>query len=139
MPVVNAAIEMDAPQRARQEILDALTPYLEKTKLRVFGHDVLIAVYNRSGQKTAGGIYIPDANREDEFQGVIGLIVAMGPLASDNNPEFVEWFGGQHPKLGDWIGFNIRDGVAYKVGGTTCRLIEWKYLRLGVAVPDLVM
>lgn len=139
MPVVNAAIEMDAPQRARQEILDALSPFLDKTKIRPFGHDVLIAVYSRSGRKTAGGILIADTNREDEFQGITGLIIAMGPLASDNSPEFMDWFGGQPPKLGDWIGYNVRDGVSFKVGPITCRLIEWKYLRFATASPDAVM
>src|SRR5207247_948360 len=81
MPVSDRAIEMSAPQLARQKILDALQPSLEKTDMRIYGHDVLIAVYNRSGEKTAGGVFIPDANREDEFQGITGLIVQMGPMA----------------------------------------------------------
>ncbi len=139
MPVPVRALEMNAPQQARQKLLDALRPFLDKTEIRPFGHDVLIAVYSRAGEKTAGGIYIPDSDREDEFQGITGLILAMGPLASDSHPEFNAWFGGNPPRVGDWIGFNVRDGISFKVGGTACRLIEWKYLRFATLTPDAVM
>ena len=139
MPVPVRALEMDAPQLARQEILDEVRPFLDKTGLRPFGHDVLIAVYSRSGKKTAGGIFIPDSDREDEFQGITGLILAMGPLASDNNPEFNAWYGDAPPRVGDWIGFNVRDGISIKLGATACRLIEWKYLRFATLTPDAVM
>ncbi len=139
MPVSDRAIEMSAPQLARQKLREALRPFLEKTEIRPFGHDVLIAVYNRAGEKTSGGIYIPDNDREDEFQGITGLIMAMGPLASDSNPEFNAWFGDAPPKVGDWIGFNVRDGISFKVGKTACRLIEWKYLRFATLSPDAVM
>lgn len=139
MPVSDRAIEMSAPQLARKKLLGALQPFLDKTKIRPFGHDVLIAVYTRANEKTAGGIIFPDSNREDEFQGITGLILAMGPLASDNNPEFLPWFGGLPPRVGDWIGFNVQDGKMFKVGPITCRLIEWKYLRFATDAPDAVM
>ncbi len=80
-----------------------------------------------------------EAIQEDEFQGITGLILAMGPLASDANPDFGPWFGGTPPRVGDWIGFNVRDGTRIKLGGTTCRLIEWKYLRFATLMPDSVM
>lgn len=139
MPVSDRAIEMSAPQLARQELLDELKPFLTKTNIRVFGHDVLIAVYSRAGKKTAGGIIIPGADRTDDFQGITGLILSMGPLASDRNPEFMPWFGDRPPKVGDWIGFNVADGKMIQVGTVTCRQIEWKYLRFGTDTPDLVM
>lgn len=139
MPVVDRAIEMNAPQAARQELLDELRPFLDKTQIRPFGHDVLIAVYNRAGKRTAGGIIIADSNREDEFQGITGLIIAMGPRATLENPEFESWFGGDPPKIGDWIGFNTRDTIGFKVGSVMCRMVEWKYLRFATATPDAVM
>lgn len=139
MPVVDRPILMEAPQQARQELLDELRPHLEKTQLTVFGHDVLIAVYNRAGKKTAGGVFLPETNREDEFQGIVGLVVAFGPMASDENPDFVRWFGGTPPKVGDWVGFNTRDTVCFKLGQVTMREVEWKYLRFRTLVPDEVM
>ncbi len=139
MSVSDRAIEMSAPQLARQKILDELRPFLDKTNIRPFGHDVLIAVYNRAGQKTKGGLELPDNYRTDEFQGITGLIIAMGPLASDANPEFLPWFGGKPPKVGDWIGYSVQDGKMFQVGSVVCREIEWKYLRFGTDAPDLVM
>ncbi len=141
MTVVTRAVEMEAPQAARQELLAELSPFLDKTDIRnrIFGNDVLIAVYDRSGKKTAGGVIMPDSYREDEFQGITGLILAMGPMASDANPDWDPWFGDHPPRVGDWIGFSTKDGVRIKVGGVLCRLIEWKYLRFGTASPDAVM
>ncbi len=150
MPVSNQAILMDAPQLARQALLDELKPFLDKTEIQVFGHDVLIAVYNRAGKKTAGGIIIADSNREDEFQGITGLILEMGPMARGDvdgfphhNAEFNAWFGipqgRRAPKVGDWIGFSTQDGKMFKVGSVTCREIEWKYLRFATLTPDAVM
>lgn len=140
MSVAAHAIEMEAPHQARQELLDELRPFLDKTQIRPFGHDVLIAVYNRAGKKTAGGIIVPGSNREDEFQGITGLILALGPMArAENNPDLMTWFDGQPPKVGDWIGFNVRDGIKFLVGPITCRLIEAKYLRFATVTPDAVM
>lgn len=139
MGVANQAIEMQAPQAARQRIVDDLQPFLDKTNIRPFGNDVLIAVYTRAGGLSAGGVYIPESNREDEFQGITGLIIEMGPMASNRHPDWEDWFGDHPPKKGDWIGFNVRDGVSFKVGSTMCRMIEWKYLRFGTDVPDAVM
>lgn len=139
MPVVDRAIEMSESHLARQKLFDAVTPLLEKTQLRPFGHDVLIAVYDRAGERTTGGVFLPENNREDEFQGITGLILAMGPMASDSNPHFADWFGGSPPRVGDWIGFSVRDGIRLKLGRTTCRLIEWKFLRFATRVPDAVM
>jgi len=130
---------MAAPQEARHELLDELRPHLERTLLRVFGNDVLIAVYDRAGKKTKGGIIVPETNREDEFQGITGLILDFGPLASRENQRFMDWFGGDPPKIGDWIGFNTKDGIRFKVGEVLCRSIEWQYLRFATHVPDLVM
>lgn len=132
---------MAAPEKARQELLAELAPFLDKTDIRnrIYGNDVLIAVYSRAGQKTAGGIMMPDTYREDEFQGITGLILAFGPMASDRHPEWSEWFGDHPPKVGDWVGFRVADGVRFQVGSRVCRLIEWKFLRFGTAVPDSVM
>lgn len=141
MSVVDRALEMEAPQAARAKLLDELAPFLKKTDIqnRIYGNDVLIAVYSRAGMKSSGGILISDTYREDEFQGITGLILAMGPLASPENPAFERWFGNHPPQVGDWIGFSVKDGSIFKVGSVTCRSIEWKFLRFGTLVPDAVM
>jgi hypothetical protein len=138
MPVAAQVIQMrDSGEVAARELMSEVQPFLDKTRIRAFGDDVLIAVYDRSGKQTAGGLWIAETNEEDKFQGKVGLILSMGPLCE--GPEFDAWFGDDPPKVGDWIGVNIRDGMAMLLGKTTCRLVEWKYLRFPTAVPDLTM
>jgi co-chaperonin GroES (HSP10) len=123
----------------REDLTDKINRLIESTGLRPFGHDVLIAVFERKNLRTAGGLYYPDNAKEDRFQGVSGLIIAMEPMASDKSPDFYDWFGGNPPKVGDWIGFSTRDGISFLLGDVSCRLIEYKYLRYSLTRPDLVM
>lgn len=139
MPVSDRAIEMSDAHLARQELLDAVTPDLKRTEMRAFGPDVMIAVYDRAGKKTVGGVFLPETVREDEYQGIIGLILDMGPLASEEDPNFKRWFGGKPPKVGDWIGFRVIDGTRTKLGKNMIRFIEWKLLRFPTLVPDLTV
>ena len=125
---------------AREELEAELRPSLEKTKIRAVGHDILIAMYNRANKKTSGGIIIPGSNREDEFHGKVGMIISLGPMCSEEtSPGYNDWFGGHPPKIGEWWGVSVRDGVSALVGKTACRLVEWKYLRFQTQAPDEVM
>ena len=134
---------------AREELEAELRPSLEKTKIRAVGHDILIAMYNRANKKTSGGIIIPGSNREDEFQGKVGMIVSLGPKCCEEHDDdgklvkgtsgYNEWFGGRPPQIGEWWGVSSRDGVSTLVGKTACRLVEWKYLRFQTQAPDEVM
>lgn len=136
MPVATQVLEMaESSSEAKKALLREVGPYLEQTRMRAFGHDVLVAVYDRSGKQTRGGLYLPQTAEEDKFQGKVGLILSMGPLCS--GPEFQAWFGDEPPQVGDWIGFNVRDTFALTLGSTACRVVEWKYLRFATDVPDL--
>lgn len=122
---------------ARDEIFADLKPYLDKTELRIFGKDVAICVFSRAGKVSAGGIEYPKSYKEDEFQGITGLVIALGPLCS--GIEFERWFGGRPPQVGDWIGYRVQDGIRFAMGGQIIRLIQFEYLRFGTNVPDLTM
>lgn len=141
MTVAAQIIQMrDDADTARQQILDDLKPYMERARPRPVGHDVLLAMYDRAGKRTAGGIIIADNNREDQFQGKVGLVLGLGPMCSDElSPGYSEWFGGNPPKTGDWVAVSVRDGVSILIGKTMCRLVEWKFLRLQTLAPDTVM
>lgn len=139
MPVAAQVIPMfGSADEARSGLLDQVTPALERTQLRAVGHDIIVAVYDRAGKKTAGGIIIADTNEEDRHQGKIGLVLSVGPMCA-KHPDWLDWFGGTPPKVGDWVGLNIRDGHSFLLGKSTCRSVEWKYLRMQLDVPDLVM
>lgn len=141
MPVAAQVIEMaEGADGAKRRMLEKIRPLMEKSGLRAVGHDILIAVYNRAGQKTAGGLIMPETNREDDFQGKVGLVLDIGPMCSDEHSDgYSAWFGGKPPKVGDWVGVNTRDAMAFLVGDMTFRLVEWKYLRFTVLAPDKVM
>src|SRR5690349_6997415 len=131
MPLVARVVPMQHDKDPKEVIWQEIGPYLDKTGLRALGADILIAVYSRAGQQTAGGIYVPTSYREDDFQGITGLIIDIGPLCcEEHSPGYDAWFGDNKPKVGDWIGFNIRDGISLRLGERAMRLSEWKYLRL---------
>lgn len=141
MSVAARTIEMaEGSEGARRRMLDQIETVTAKSRPRVYGHDILVAVYNRADQKSKGGILIPGTNREDEFQGKVGMVVAVGPMCcEENSPGYQAWFGDEAPKRGDWVILNTRDGFSVLMGDMLFRLVEWKYLRLGADTPDGVM
>lgn len=124
---------------ARKRMLDEMLPLVEQAGLSAVGHDMLIGIYNRAGRKTIGSIIIPENNREDEFQGKVGIILDIGPACF--GAKYDAWFGDKKPKpqVGDFFGINTRDSMAYLLGSHTVRSVEWQYLRFRVEVPDMVM
>ncbi|WP_376956369.1 hypothetical protein ABNQ39_00125 (plasmid) [Azospirillum sp. A26] len=77
-----------------EELLSAIG-----SDVRPTGYNVLCAVYIRP-ERTKGGIILADQTRkEDEFQGRVGLVLALGPDAyADRN----RYPGGAWVKPGDW-------------------------------------
>lgn len=139
--VAGQVIPMRGGGDAAKAKLDAeLRPSLDKSRIRPVGHDILLAMYNRADGMSQGGIIIPGTNREDEFQGKVAMIVALGPMCcEEESPGYMAWFGGKPPQVGEWWGLSQRDGVQAVVGKTPCRLVEWKYLRFQTQAPDEVI
>ena len=104
--------------------------------VEIFNNKVLAAVYVRP-EKTKSGIYIPDANRdEDKIQGKVGLVVKMGPEAFDDPNG--NWFNGIKVNVDDWVIFRPSDGWSVSVNGISCRLIDDTAIRGRIATPDMV-
>ncbi len=141
MPVVNQVYRMEAtPADARRELMDELADDLARLNLRPVGKDILLAVYSRAGKKSKGGIVFTENYQEDKYQGKICLVLALGPMCCEENSRgYDTWFGGNPPKVGDWVGVSVRDGTAMLVGETTCRLVEWPFIRFVADAHDLVM
>lgn len=117
--------------------VERVQPLAQKVGIRVFGPDIMLMIYERAGQYTSGKVYVPEAYLEDKIQGKIGLVCGIGPLC--RGPEYEQWFGGEPPKLGDWMMTSIRDGYTFVVGGIVMKSVEWKYLRLATWHPDLIV
>ena len=104
--------------------------------VEIFNNKVLAAVYVRP-EKTKSGIYIPDANRdEDKIQGKVGLVIKMGPEAFDDPNG--NWFNGIKVNVDDWVIFRPSDGWSVSVNGISCRLIDDTAIRGRIATPDMV-
>ena len=125
----------------RQELIDKVTPLMQETGLRTVGGDVLLAIFCRNGYKSAGGVIVPTGYTEDRWQGVVCLVVGIGPLCcEERSPGYNDWFGGNPPQLHDWVGISVRDnGITYLLDDVPIRQVEWKYLRFLCDVPDLTM
>ena len=142
MAMVHAAVKMlhevDPKQQLIEESKD-LVQYIEP-----MGSLVLVAVYVRGGiagkeQKTAGGILLPDAAKEeDRYQGKIGVILKCGPLAFMED-ETHKWGDGK-PKVHDWILFRVGDTWPFIMDKRTYRFVEDIDVRaVWTGSPDLLI
>lgn len=98
---------------------------------------VLVAIYRRP-EKTLGGIILTDKSAdEDVWQGKVGLIVAMGPRAFEDDES--TQFHGLKYKIGDWVWFKASTGEACQVNGVPCRMFVAEGLFYGkIPEPDCV-
>lgn len=106
------------------------------SKHELFANQILLAVYKRP-EKTKSGIILSDSTRkEDEFQGKVGLVLALGPQAfvSDARVDF----GEQAVSVGDWIVCRSSDGWKLNINGVLCRMIEDTHVKMRVPAPDAV-
>lgn len=121
----------------KQAILDQLP---DISGLEIFHNQVMVATYVRP-EKTAGGIYLTDkALQEDRFQGKVGLVVKLGPLAFKDDGHFK--FGGKELNEGDWVFFRPADGMEFfskdKTGAVSCRIFEDTQIKGRVSDPALL-
>lgn len=107
----------------------------------VTGRDLLLVVYERPKEiAIAGGnkLYLPDnasAVTEDKFQGIVGLVVKVGPRAEETSENFPN---SKIPAVGDWVIAPIASCITLLMGKRTCRLIETQMVRGIVQRPDMV-
>ncbi len=120
----------------RQEIFERLGPVLGN--IEVFHNQILVAIYVRP-EKTAGGILLPDSQqKEDVYQGKVGLVLKKGPLAFVNDAR--NDFAGQDVEVGDWIAYRAADGWLLNLSGASgkeaVRMLEDTHVKLRLTSPD---
>lgn len=74
---------------------------------------ILVAIYYRP-EKTAGGIIDPTVKAGDAYQGKVGLILKMGPLAFQDDATH-SW-GDVRPQVGDWVQYRVGDTAPFRLG-----------------------
>lgn len=125
------------------KLADAENPQEEMLKkigtldnIEVGGAKVLVWVYI-APRKTKGGIYRPDNNiKEDLYQGVVGYVLQMGPLAFKDDE--ANKFGGYSVKKGDWVTFRPADARRIQINGVDCRIIEDVLIDMKISAPELI-
>jgi hypothetical protein len=124
----------------KQALLDSLG---DLSGVEVFHSLVLVATHVRPSV-TAGGIHLPDRTLlEDRFQGKVGLVVKVGPLAFKDDELTRARFGGVTINIHDWVFYRPGDGfemfaVDPKDGGTSCRIFDDTQIMGRVADPASV-
>jgi hypothetical protein len=110
----------DDYETAKQHILEQLGNYHEE--LDLWGRSVMVAVYIRPLVKPGTTIQFTDTQqKEDQFQGKVGMILAMGPDAFKGDASWINaQFGGEGgvPKVGDWLFSSANDGITLQIGGS---------------------
>jgi len=135
-----AALMDHSSENPRQALLEKVG---DVSGVKLYGSDVLVAIYMRP-EKTKSGIILTDNMRgEDAYQGKVGLMIGMGPTAylDDEGNKF------RNINIGDWGAFRASDGFPITLntgGGVTskdavlCRIITDINIRMTVSSPDLV-
>lgn len=132
MVLAQRAMEMQHDTDPKKDIWDAVTPYLDKIEIN--GKDLLVIAYERP-EKMKSGLALPASYRkEDSIQGIVGMVVKMGPHVAEN----VARFAGSPPMLGSWIVLNTGETMRFLLGEKTARLVPVDLVRAIVTAPDIV-
>ncbi len=129
------AIQMQHETDPRAEILREVEDFMPG--ISVMGARILVAPYIRPSQ-TRGGIYLSDNTKaEDKYQGKVGLVLALGPLAFKDDDS--HRFGRITPRVGDWIVYSVGDTFAFELGRRRCRAVEDVDVHLIIQAPDIIL
>jgi co-chaperonin GroES (HSP10) len=125
---------IETQENAALRILNGFS-FSDFEECTVLNNQVVMAIYSEP-TTSKGGIIVPEERRkESEYQGKTGLIIAMGPLAYEEDGQ---WWRGKKPKLGDWIVIRASDGWRLDLYGVQCRQFDDTLTRLIVPHPEAV-
>ena len=150
MPAALAKHTVDPAQEIWESIIKTGAAVYDdctiKFKIEFFANSVVVAVYHRP-EKTASGLYLPPTasgkTGEDRYQGKVGLVVALGPLAyvDDDKRVFAK---NEIVDIGDWVFFNPNDGWSCKLASlgindsVLLRVFTEDQIKGRVPEPDMV-
>lgn len=138
MPALKALHFGDPKQEIWKKVGD-----LKWCKIRA--NQILVAIYQRPQQAQYGTLKLELADNtrdEDRYQGKVGLVIKMGPLAfvDDDNTHFLDE---DKCKVGDWIVFRASDGWQMTLTGDgkdaqLCRVFCEADIKAVITSPDQV-
>lgn len=109
------------------------------SKFEPTGTDVMFVTYIEP-EKTSGGIIKGQKTQQEVlFQGTVGLIVKLGPLADKHKSNGWEWLDGERkPAVNDWIVVRFADCWEMHLDGGSFRLIDPENIRGYIETPEIV-
>ncbi len=131
------AVQMVHDVDPKREIWDRVKGKIED--IRPLATEVVCAIYVRP-EKTKSGLYLAQTvgmAKEDQYQGKVGLVLKMGPLAFTEDADH-KW-GGVTPKVGDWVVYRVGDTFQFSIGDQMCRSADESCVKMIVPQPDIVM
>ncbi len=131
MPVASAKKLLDIAQSEDPKI-GIQTAIGDLERIQVLGDWVLAGTYIQPERRKSGLYLTGDTLKEDEYQGVVGLILQMGPDAEAIASEV------KGPQVGDWIVYSIRDSWSQTVNGAPCRLLHYERIRMRISDPKVI-
>lgn len=121
-----------------QEIVTGIGPALDG--IEVFHNHILVGIYMAGTVKDLGNgqmLYIPEKTAdEDKFQGKVGVVLKMGPMAFVNDAR--NDFKGQVIDPGDWLLYRVSDGFPLDINGVHCRLLPDVDVKARVLDPTTI-
>lgn len=137
MTVATKVLEVVHDKDPKTVIWDSLKGWIDR--IQPTSGDVVVCVYERPEKLRGSGLIIPEtASRraEDKFQGVVGLIVKVGPeYAKHKQALGME----KMPDVGDWIAFRNQDCSSFVLGDRSMRLLQGDFIRMVLADPDVII
>lgn len=104
------------------------------SKIEIFNNQILCAVYIRPN-KTKSGLYLSDnVVAEDRYQGKVGLLVGMGPMAFQDDSG--QWFNNASFNMHDWLVFRPSEGWSITINGVLCRVLSDTQVKIRIPSPD---
>jgi hypothetical protein len=104
-------------------------------------NEVLVAKYIRE-EVGAGLIAAPETKQADVWEGVIGLVLKVGPRAFVDDEDGRTQFHGKKVEVGDWALFRNSDGwdkdiamLGSRTNFVKCRIIQDAHIRGRVKYP----
>lgn len=126
------------PEDEAKKIFDKVG---DLTEVEIFGNRVLVAKFVRE-HVGKGILATSTTQREDRWQGKIGLVLKKGPLAFKDDA--ANDFCGQDVDVGDWVWFSYGDGTDAEIRQSAsadkveCKMLKDVEIHGRVPRPDFI-
>lgn len=135
--VATRVIEAQHDEDPKKVINKALKGWIER--IHPTGGDAILCVYERPEKIKGTSLLLPETAQrrtEDKFQGVVGLLVKVGP----NFAKHHKVLGLDPPlKVGDWVAFRNQDTNSFILGDRSMRRMEGQFILMRLDDPDCIV